>query len=79
MVTPDGKVIKPDPESKFTRTLLHPHVDEQPFTRNQSGIVIPENVNKVRVRAHELINGFGGQEVTVDLTKGLGQNFEVNK
>jgi hypothetical protein len=77
VLTPDGTVLKPDPESPFTRLLLHPHVDEQPFTRNQSGIVIPEDVSEVRVRAHDLVDGFGGREVVVDLTAASGENFEV--
>ncbi len=79
VVTPDGEVLKPDPESAFTRTLLHPHVDEQPFTRNQSGIVIPEGVTQVRVRAHDMVAGYGGQEVVVDLTKSSGPKFEVER
>ncbi len=65
----DGTVLKPDPESPFTRLLLHPHVDEQPFTRSQSGIVIPKDVTNVHVRAHDLVDGYGGREVVVDLTK----------
>jgi hypothetical protein len=79
VVTPDGEVLKPDPESDFTRTLLHPHVDEQPFTRSQSGIVIPEGVAEVRVRAHDIVDGYGGEEVVVDLTKSSGPNFEVEQ
>jgi hypothetical protein len=79
VVTPEGEVLKPDPESEFTRTLLHPHVNEQPFTRSQSGIVIPEGVTEVRVRAHDIVDGYGGQEVVVDLTKSSGPNFEVER
>lgn len=77
--TPDGEVLKPNPQSQFTRTLLHPHVNEQPFTRSQSGIAIPEEVEQVHVRAHDLVHGFGGQEVIVDLTTGSGPNFEVER
>ena len=77
VLTPDGTVLKPDPESSFTRLLLHPHVDEQPFTRSQSGIAIPEDVGEVRVRAHDLVDGFGGREVVVDLTAASGKDFEV--
>lgn len=79
IVFADGEVIKPNPESDYTRTLLHPHVDEQPFTRSQSGIKIPSNVTIVRVRAHDLIDGFGGDEITVDLTVDSGLGFEVIK
>ena len=79
VVTPDGQVFKPDPDSEFTRTLLHPHVEEQPFTRSQSGITIPEGMTHVRVRAHDLVAGFGGQEVVVDLEAKSGEGFEVEK
>jgi hypothetical protein len=78
-VTPDGEVLKPDPDSRFTRELLHPHVDEQPFTRSQSGIRIPEGVTMVRVRAHDSVEGFGGREVVVDLTKDAGPGYEVQR
>jgi hypothetical protein len=77
VVTPDGTVLKPDTDSQFTRTLLHPHEAEQPFTRSQGGIEIPGGVTEVRVRAHDLVDGFGGQEVVVDLTAESGLNFEV--
>jgi hypothetical protein len=79
VVTPGGQVLKPDPGSPFTRELLHPHVDEQPFTRSQSNIEIPEGVTQVRVRAHDLVDGFGGQAVSVDLTADAGPNFEVER
>lgn len=79
VVTPDGIVLKPDPDSPFTRLLLHPHENEQPFTRSQSRIVIPEGISQVTVRAHDLVDGFGGQEVVVDLTVTSGPNFEVER
>ena len=77
VVTPDGAVLRPDPGSPFTRLLLHPHDNEQPFTRSQSGIKIPAGVTTVTVRAHDLVDGFGGQEVLVDLTVAEGKNFAV--
>ena len=79
IVTPDGEVIKSDPESEFTRTLLHPHVDEQPFTRSQSGIKISTDVSIARVRAHDLVDGFGGDEIFIDLTMDSGIGFEIIK
>lgn len=79
VVTPDGTVIKPERSAKFTRTLLHPHVNEQPFTRSQSGIVIPPGVTKVRVRAHDIVNGYGGQEIIVNLETNKGNGYEVER
>lgn len=77
VVMPDGTVIKPDPSAPFTRLLLHPHVEEQPFTRSQSGIVIPADVTQVRVRAHDLMAGYGGREIRVDLTSSGGDDYDV--
>jgi len=49
--TLDGKLIT-------NRVLLHPHVNEQPFTRDTSG-KIPEGITEVLVRARDKVHGFG--------------------
>lgn len=59
------------------RILMHPHDNEQPFTRSQSGIEIPEDITQVIVQAKDNVEGFGGQVVVVDLTKSEGEKFEV--
>lgn len=79
VVLPDGTVVKADPSTPFTRLLLHPHETEQPFTRSQKGIIIPDGVSEVTVRAHDLVDGFGGTEVTVDLTAAAGPAFVVRR
>ncbi len=79
VIAPDGTVLKANPGDPFTRLLLHPHVEEQPFTRSQGNISIPPQVTQVRVRAHDLIAGFGGQEVEVNLMQPSGPNFEVQR
>jgi hypothetical protein len=79
VVLPDGTVVKPDSESPFTRLLLHPHETEQPFTRSQSGIIIPSDTTTIIVRAHDLVDGFGGQEIVVDLTVDSGDGFSVER
>lgn len=58
VVAPDGTVLG-------TRVLLHPHETEQPFTRSQSGIRIPADVEAVTVRAHDSVHGLGGAELSV--------------
>jgi hypothetical protein len=60
-----------------TRSLAHPHVDEQPFTRSQSGIEIPSDTSVVVVRAKCNVHGFGGKEVEVDLRRSSGEGYEV--
>lgn len=61
------QVIAPDGTVLGERVLLHPHDNEQPFTRSQSGIVIPVEVGAVIIRAHDKKHGWGGAELTVEL------------
>ncbi len=79
VVMPDGRVLKASADDPFTRLLLHPHENEQPFTRSQSGIVVPDGVTTVTVRAHDLVDGLGGREISVDLTAERGPDFEVER
>jgi hypothetical protein len=50
---PDGTVLG-------TRELLHPHVDEQPFTRNLTGVEIPAGMETITVAARDSVEGFCG-------------------
>ena len=61
------QVIGADGTVYGERVLAHPHDTEQPFTRSQSGIVIPEGVKTVSIRAHDKLHGWGGEELEVDL------------
>lgn len=79
VVLPDGTVIKPRPDDPFTRLLLHPHETEQPFTRSQTGVTIPAGAMQVTVRAHDLVNGFGGREVVVQLDRAEGADYTVER
>ncbi len=63
------QVRGPDGEVYGERVLAHPHDTEQPFTRSQSGIVIPDGVDAVTIRAHDKQHGWGGKELTVDLAE----------
>jgi hypothetical protein len=79
VVLPDGTVLKTNPDDEFTRVLLHPHENEQPFTRSQAGLEIPEDVTDVTVRAHCNAHAFGGRDVIVDLTVEAGPDFAVER
>lgn len=62
VVAQDGTVLG-------TRTLYHPHVDEQPFTRSLVGVKVPYGVRKVTVRAHDSVHGYDGNSVTVAIPR----------
>jgi len=62
-----------------TRTLYHPHENEQPFTRNLSNLRIPADTHIVFVEAHDKVHGWNKQRVRVDLRKARGERFEVRR
>jgi hypothetical protein len=49
--TPDGTILG-------ERPLLHPHVEEQPFTRSLAGVTIPGDVTSVVIRARTNVEGW---------------------
>ena len=55
-----------------TRELMHPHVSEQPFTRSLTGVMIPDGVRRVWIRAHCSGGDWTtpGFEVTLDPSEG---------
>lgn len=59
LVTEDGAVIA-------TRELVHPHVNEQPFTRSLSGVDLPEGV-PVFVESSTNVTGWSGARLPLDL------------
>lgn len=61
VMTPDGTLLG-------TRTLYHPHVNEQPFTRSLGGVKIPASVTSVMIRARDSKHGFAEKRFTVDLS-----------
>jgi hypothetical protein len=50
-----------------TRVLSHPHVEEQPFTRQLAGVPIPVGVRRVWIRARDSVHDVGGAEVVIEL------------
>jgi hypothetical protein len=46
---------------------MHPHVNEQPFTRGLSGIVTPEEVTQVLIKAHDNVHGWSTDTIEIDL------------
>ena len=60
VVTEDGKELG-------TRTLYHPHVDEQPFTRSLADVNIPADISAVYIEAHDKVHGWSKQKYRVKI------------
>ncbi len=64
----DEWVVRSEDGDVFgTRVLTHPHVDEQPFTRSLSGVLIPEGVSSVEVAARDSVLGYCGRALELDI------------
>jgi len=63
------EVLAPDGTVLGTRTLLHPHETEQPFTRSLSGVRIPDGLTEIGIRAHDKVHGYGGKELLVTVPR----------
>lgn len=62
----DGwRVLTQDGTELGSHTLLHDHAGEQPFTRVQAGLAIPEGVSTVVIEGRDLVNGYGGATLEV--------------
>jgi hypothetical protein len=49
------------------RELLHEHANEQPFERSLADVLIPDGVTTVIVEGRDLVNGWGGNTITIEL------------
>jgi hypothetical protein len=52
------EVLAPDGTSLGMRVLVHPHVEEMPFTRSLGGVMIPEGITEVVIRARDNVDGW---------------------
>lgn len=60
VLTTDGTIVA-------SRELLHPHENEQPFTRSLHDVKLPAGTKEVDVRAYDSVHGYGGQMVRVSI------------
>jgi hypothetical protein len=73
------RVVAADGTVLGTRTLYHPHDEEQPFTRSLNGVKVPEGLNRIFVEAHDKVHGWSPDRLEVDLGKPRGDRYEVNR
>ena len=50
------------------RKLMHPHVEEQPFTRSLNGVVVPDGTREVFIKPRCSKDGWSGQTMRVELS-----------
>jgi len=60
----DAFEVKGENVKNGERILLHPHENEQPFTRSQSGVVA---TGEVYIEAKDNVEGLGGSTIHIDL------------
>jgi hypothetical protein len=50
------------------RELMHPHVDEQPFTRSLSNLMLPDGTRELFIRTHCSVKGWSKDTLRVELS-----------
>ena len=61
------QILTPEHQVLGTRTLHHPHVNEQPFTRSLGGVKIPADVSTIIIQARDSVHGVGAQKFILKL------------
>lgn len=56
-------VYLPDGTELGYRELVHPHVNEQPFTRSLGHVIIPEGTTSVVIRPRDSVHGVGADYI----------------
>ena len=59
------------------RILYHPHVNEQPFTRGQNGVKIPEGIETIYIEAHDKVHGWTQNRLKMDLRQVTGGRLRI--
>jgi len=63
------RIVAPDGTELGVRELTHDHAAEQPFTRSLADVVIPPDVTEVTAEGRALVNGWGGDTLTVTIER----------
>lgn len=61
------------------RVLLHPHVNEQPFTRSLYSVKIPANVKVIFIEGIDSVHGLSPDRLRIDLRQSSGKGYKINR
>lgn len=61
------RVVTEDGQELGKRVLLHPHENEQPFTRSLGGVAIPDGINTLWIEAHDSEHGTAAERFPIEL------------
>ncbi len=61
------RILDLDGNELGRRVLLHPHENEQPFSRRLADVEIPNGVRRIAIEAHDSVHEYGGQRLEVDI------------
>ncbi len=70
ITTLDGTVLS-------HRTLYHPHVSEQPFTRSGPAFALPPGIATVLIEARDTVHGWSDDRVAVDMALPSGPRWQL--
>ena len=60
------------------RTLYHPHVNEQPFTRSLSDLYIGDDKKIIFIEAHDKKHGWSPNKVKIYMSQSYGVKYKIN-
>lgn len=63
------RVVDSDRTVLGNRILHHPHINEQPFTRSLTNIVIPPKTKTIYIEARDNVHGWSINRLKIDLSK----------
>lgn len=63
------RVLAPDGTILGERTLYHPHIEEQPFTRSLSGVRIPPGTGYIEIEAGDSLHGISPRRMHLQLSQ----------
>lgn len=61
------------------RVLVHPHTEEQPFTRSLRNVEIPEGIEYIRIRAKCSNHGYEGKQVRIPVNGYKGVDWVIHR